>query len=114
MNGIVIAIECRGDYCAFPMGQLLARLRCQRLAATSSCPSLPQSNLITLTHILPLLIHFAPSAVPLGYCDFSCALIVLRIANDDSCLSRLLDPCLVFRSATPTPRLAACCLVAAH
>ena len=96
------------------MGQLLARLRCQRLAATSSCPSLPQSNLITLTHILHLLIHFAPSAVPLGYCDFPCALIVLRIADDDSCLSRLIDPCLVFRSATPTPRLAACCLVAAH
>jgi len=85
MNGIVVAIEwlsddaCRGD-CAFPMAlSCLARLRCQRLAATSSCPSLPQSTLTTLTHILPLLIHFAPSAVPLGYCDFPCALIVLRI-----------------------------------
>jgi hypothetical protein len=50
-----------------------------------------------------------------GYCDFPCAPTVLRISSDDSiCLSRALNPYLVFRSATPTPRLAACCLLAAH
>jgi hypothetical protein len=66
MNGIVVAIE------RLPVRVVIVRLygsswrvRCQRLAAHLLLLSALPQNLITLTHIRPLLIHFAPSAVPL-------------------------------------------------